>query len=65
MTPIVRDNNESVSEKCMRNGGKEVKMFTGVLQVAQCRRVMTQRTILDDFLRGKIIGCLECECTQM
>ncbi|GFY25743.1 transposable element Tcb1 transposase [Trichonephila clavipes] len=26
---------------------------------------MTQRTYLDDFLRGRIIGCLECVRTQL
>lgn len=64
---IVRHNDESVREGYIRNAGKEVKLFTSVLQAAQCnnRVIMTQRTHLDDFLRGRIIGRLECGRTQM
>ena len=67
MTPIVRHNDDRVREGYINNGGKEVKLFTSVLSAAQCqnRIVMTQRTHVDDFLRGRIIGRLECGRTQM
>ncbi|GFW88389.1 uncharacterized protein TNCV_2287151 [Trichonephila clavipes] len=67
MARIVRHNDESVREGCIRNGGKEVKLFTSALKVFQCnnRIVMAQRKHLDDFLRGKIIGRLECGRTQL
>ncbi|GFW68591.1 HTH_Tnp_Tc3_2 domain-containing protein [Trichonephila clavipes] len=67
MARIVRHNDESVREGCIRNGGKEVKLFTGALKDFQCnnRIVMAQRKHLDDFLRGRIIGRLECERTQL
>ncbi|GFS57007.1 transposable element Tcb1 transposase [Trichonephila clavipes] len=66
MTPIVRHNDESVREGCIRNGGK-VKLFTSALKAFQCnnRIVMAQRKHLDDFLRGRIIGRLECGRTQL
>ncbi|GFW44457.1 uncharacterized protein TNCV_1748861 [Trichonephila clavipes] len=50
-----------------RNGGKEVKLFTGSLKAFQCnnRIVIAQRKHLDDFLRGKTIGRLEYGPTQM
>ncbi|GFS94356.1 uncharacterized protein TNCV_2013991 [Trichonephila clavipes] len=46
----------------VRNSGKEVKLFTSALKAFQCnnRIVMAQRKHLDDFLRGRIIGRLEC-----
>ncbi|GFX03123.1 transposable element Tcb1 transposase [Trichonephila clavipes] len=64
---IVRHNNESVREGYIKNGSKEVKLFTSALKAFQCnnRIVMAQRKHLDDFLRGTIIGRLECECTQL
>ncbi|GFX05088.1 transposable element Tcb1 transposase [Trichonephila clavipes] len=62
MTPRVRHNDERVRERYIRNGGKEVKLLTSALKAFQCnsRIVMAQRKHLDDFLRGRIIGRLEC-----
>ncbi|GFY08671.1 transposable element Tcb1 transposase [Trichonephila clavipes] len=67
MARIVRHNDESVREGYIRNGGKEVKLFTSALKVFQCnnRIVMTQRKHLEDFLRGRIVGRLECPRTQL
>ncbi|GFX01476.1 transposable element Tcb1 transposase [Trichonephila clavipes] len=67
MARIVRDNDESVREGYIRNGGKEVKLFTSALKAFQCnnRIVMAQRKHLDDFLRGRILGRLECGRTQL
>ncbi|GBM91225.1 hypothetical protein AVEN_90182-1 [Araneus ventricosus] len=67
MAQIVRHNDESVREGYIRNGGKEVKLFTSALKAFQCnnRIVMAQRKHLDDFLRCRIIGRLECGRTQM
>ncbi|GFT61601.1 uncharacterized protein TNCV_34521 [Trichonephila clavipes] len=67
MARILRHNDESVREGYIRNGGKEVKLFTSVLKAFQCnnRKVIAQRKHLDDFLRGKIIGRLECRRTQL
>ncbi|GBN87864.1 hypothetical protein AVEN_264490-1 [Araneus ventricosus] len=67
MARIVRHNCESVREGYIRNGGKEVKLFTSALKAFQCnnRIVMVQRKYLDDFLRGRIIGRLECGRTQL
>ncbi|GFU94429.1 transposable element Tcb1 transposase [Trichonephila clavipes] len=64
---IVRHNDESVREGYIRNGGKEVKLFTSALKAFQCnnRIVMAQRKHLEDFLRGRIIGRLECGRTQL
>ncbi|GFV45228.1 transposable element Tcb1 transposase [Trichonephila clavipes] len=58
---------ESVREGYIRNGGKEVKLFTSALKAFQSnnRVVMAQRKHLDDFLRGRIIGRLECVRTQL
>ncbi|GFW00595.1 transposable element Tcb1 transposase [Trichonephila clavipes] len=52
MARIVRHNDESVREEYIRNGGKEVKLFTSTLKAFQCnnRIVMAQRKHLDDFL---------------
>ncbi|GFV11075.1 transposable element Tcb1 transposase [Trichonephila clavipes] len=36
MARIVRHNDESVREGYIRNGGKEVKLFTSALKVFQC-----------------------------
>ncbi|GFW45351.1 transposable element Tcb1 transposase [Trichonephila clavipes] len=67
MARIVRHNDESVREGYIRNGGKEVKLFTSALKAFQCnnRIVMAQRKHLDDFLRGRIIGRLECGRSQL
>ncbi|GFX13093.1 transposable element Tcb1 transposase [Trichonephila clavipes] len=67
MARIVRHNDESVREGYIRNGGKEVKLFTSALKAFQCnnRIVMAQRKHLDDFLRGITIGRLECGRTQL
>ncbi|GFX42764.1 uncharacterized protein TNCV_2197211 [Trichonephila clavipes] len=67
MARIVHHKDESVREGYIRNGGKEVKLFTSTLKVFQYnnRIVMTQTKPLDDFLRGRIIGRLECGRTQL
>ncbi|GFT65958.1 transposable element Tcb1 transposase [Trichonephila clavipes] len=67
MARIVRHNDGSVREGYIRNGGKEVKLFTSALKDFQCnnRIVMAQRKHLDDFLSGRIIGRLECGRTQL
>ncbi|GFW51129.1 uncharacterized protein TNCV_3594111 [Trichonephila clavipes] len=67
MARIVRHNDEIVREGYIRNGGKEVNLFTSALKAFQCNNhiVMAQRKHLDDFLRGRIIGRLECGCTQL
>ncbi|GFU61538.1 transposable element Tcb1 transposase [Trichonephila clavipes] len=67
MAWIVRHNDDSVREGYIRNGGKEVKLFTSALKAFQCnnRIVMAQRKHLKDFLRGRIIGRLECGRTQL
>ncbi|GFX10048.1 uncharacterized protein TNCV_4539191 [Trichonephila clavipes] len=51
MARIVRHNDESVRVGYIRNGGKEVKLFTSALKAFQCnnRIVMAQRKHLDDF----------------
>ncbi|GFS58613.1 uncharacterized protein TNCV_112021 [Trichonephila clavipes] len=67
MARIVRHNDESVREGYIRNGGKEVKLFTSALKTLQCynRIVMAQRKHLDNVLRGRHIGRLECGRTQL
>ncbi|GFX97163.1 uncharacterized protein TNCV_556531 [Trichonephila clavipes] len=67
MARIVRHNDESVREGYIKNVGKEVKLFTSALKDFQCnnRIVTVQRKHLDDFLRGRIIGRLECGRTQL
>ncbi|GFV20382.1 HTH_Tnp_Tc3_2 domain-containing protein [Trichonephila clavipes] len=67
MARIVRHNDESVREGYIRNGGKEVKLFTSALKALQYNNsiVMAQRKHLDDFLRDRIIGRLECRRTQL
>ncbi|GFT28584.1 uncharacterized protein TNCV_429731 [Trichonephila clavipes] len=67
MARIVRHNDESVREGYIRNGGKEVKLFTSTLKDFHYnnRTYMAQRKPLDDFLRGRIIGRLECGRTQL
>ncbi|GFY07634.1 transposable element Tcb1 transposase [Trichonephila clavipes] len=66
MARIVHHNDQSVREGYIRNGGKEVKLFTSPLKDFQCnnRIVMAQRKHLVDFLRGRIIGRLECGRTH-
>ncbi|GFV74792.1 HTH_Tnp_Tc3_2 domain-containing protein [Trichonephila clavipes] len=67
MARIVRHNDESLREVYIRNGCKEIKLVTSALKAFQCnnRIVMAQRKHLDDILRGRIIGRLECERTQL
>ncbi|GFV62089.1 cubilin [Trichonephila clavipes] len=67
MARIVRHNDESVKEGYIRNGGKEVKLFTNALKAFQSnnRIVMAQRKHLDYLLRGRIIGRLECGRTLL
>ncbi|GFV13302.1 uncharacterized protein TNCV_3656221 [Trichonephila clavipes] len=67
MASIVRHNDERVRKGYIRNGGKEVKLFTSALKTFHCnnRRVMAQRKHLEDFLHDRIIGRLECECNQL
>ncbi|GFS99255.1 transposable element Tcb1 transposase [Trichonephila clavipes] len=67
MEQIVRHNDESVRERCIRNGGKEVKLLASVLKAFQCnnRIYMAQRKHLGYRLRGRIIGRLECGRTQL
>ncbi|GFS88167.1 uncharacterized protein TNCV_765211 [Trichonephila clavipes] len=67
MAWIERHNDESVREGYIRSGGNKVKLFTSALKAFQCnnRIVMAQRKHLDDFLRGRIIGRLECGRTQL
>ncbi|GFV34527.1 uncharacterized protein TNCV_1448331 [Trichonephila clavipes] len=67
MARIVRHNDKSVREGYIRNGGKEVKLFIRALKAFQYnnRTVMAQRKHLVDFLRGRIIGRLECGRTQL
>ncbi|GFW58142.1 transposable element Tcb1 transposase [Trichonephila clavipes] len=66
-TRRVSHNDESVREEYIRNGGKEVKLFTSALKAFPCnnRLVMAQRKHLDYFLRVRIIRRLECGRTQL
>ncbi|GFW14027.1 transposable element Tcb2 transposase [Trichonephila clavipes] len=67
MAGILRHNDESLSEGYIRNGGKEVKLFTSALKAFRCnnRIIMAQRKYLDYFLRGRIIQRLECGRNQL
>ncbi|GFW68172.1 uncharacterized protein TNCV_1880541 [Trichonephila clavipes] len=67
MARIVRHNDESVREGRIKNGGKEVKLFTSALKAFQGKNriVMAQRKHLDDFFCGRITGRRESECTQL
>ncbi|GFU98294.1 uncharacterized protein TNCV_3005781 [Trichonephila clavipes] len=67
MAQIVRLNGESVRKGYIRNGGKEVKLFTSTLKYFQCNKriVIARRKHLDYFLRVRIIGRLECGRTQL
>ncbi|GFY19089.1 transposable element Tcb1 transposase [Trichonephila clavipes] len=51
MARILRHNDESVREGYIRNGGKELKLFTNALKAFQCNNhiVMAQRKHLDNF----------------
>ncbi|GFU99493.1 transposable element Tcb2 transposase [Trichonephila clavipes] len=64
---IVRHNDESVREAYIRNGGKEVKLFTSALKAFQRnnRTVMAKRKHLDHFLRGRNIRRTKCGRTQL
>ncbi|GFY29113.1 cubilin [Trichonephila clavipes] len=66
MARIVRHDDKSVREGYIRNGGREVKLFTSTLKAFQCNNyiVMAQRKHFDNFLCGRIIGRLECGRTQ-
>ncbi|GFX39984.1 transposable element Tcb1 transposase [Trichonephila clavipes] len=66
MARIVRPNDDRVREGYISNSAKEVKLFRSALKGFQCnyRIVIPQRKHLDDFLRGRIIGRLECRRTQ-
>ncbi|GFY10578.1 uncharacterized protein TNCV_2193991 [Trichonephila clavipes] len=57
MARIVRHNDESVREGFIRNGGKEVKLFTNALKAFQCnnRIVMAQRKQLDDIYVAELL----------
>ncbi|GFW56100.1 transposable element Tcb1 transposase [Trichonephila clavipes] len=67
MARIVRHNDGSVRERYIRNGDKEVKLFTSALKTFQCSKgiIIAQKKHLDDFLRGRIIKRLECGRTQL
>ncbi|GFU43683.1 cubilin [Trichonephila clavipes] len=67
MARIVRHNDEGVREGYIRNGGKEIKLFTSALKAFQCNNhiVMAQRKHLDEFLSDRIIGRLEWERTEL
>ncbi|GFT84936.1 transposable element Tcb1 transposase [Trichonephila clavipes] len=67
MARIVRHNEQSVREGYIRNSGKKVKLLTSALKDFQCNNhtVMAQRKHLNDFLRSRIIGRLECGRTQL
>ncbi|GFW85462.1 transposable element Tcb1 transposase [Trichonephila clavipes] len=58
---IVRHNDESVREGYIRNGGKEVKLFTSALKAFQCNNhiVMAQRKCKGQFCRDflSLDGC--------
>ncbi|GFU57290.1 uncharacterized protein TNCV_3634791 [Trichonephila clavipes] len=66
MTPIVR-HDESVRGRYIRNTIKEATLLTNALLAFQCNNhiILTQMTHLDNFLRGRVIGRLECGCTQL
>ncbi|GFW78601.1 uncharacterized protein TNCV_2244011 [Trichonephila clavipes] len=67
MARIVHHNDDSAREGYIRNGGKEVKLFPSALKDFKCNNhiVMAQKKHFDYFLRGRIIGRLECERTQL
>ncbi|GFY28834.1 uncharacterized protein TNCV_4719671 [Trichonephila clavipes] len=57
MARIVRHNDESVRKGYIRNGGKEVKLFTSTLKAFQSnnRIVMAQRKHLVDFYMVELL----------
>ncbi|GFX23211.1 uncharacterized protein TNCV_4559931 [Trichonephila clavipes] len=59
--PYLHDVNRNSKKKL------EVKLLTSALKAFQCNNciVMAQKKHLDDFLRGRIIGRLECRRTQL
>ncbi|GFW79615.1 transposable element Tcb1 transposase [Trichonephila clavipes] len=59
-----RNASRSISQRRQR---QQVKSFTSALKAFQCnnRIVMAQRKRFDDFLRGRIIGRLECGRIQL
>ncbi|GFU05483.1 HTH_Tnp_Tc3_2 domain-containing protein [Trichonephila clavipes] len=67
MARIVRHNDDSARQGYIRNGGKEGKFFTSAIKAFQCNNhiLMARRKHLDDFLRGRILGRLECGRTQL
>ncbi|GFV36570.1 hypothetical protein TNCV_2260891 [Trichonephila clavipes] len=60
MTSIVRHDDESVKERFIKDGGKEVKLFTSVVYATQWhnRRVMTQRKHEDVFEVILLLGAV-------
>ncbi|GFW24187.1 HTH_Tnp_Tc3_2 domain-containing protein [Trichonephila clavipes] len=60
MARTVHHNDERVRKGYIRNGGKEVKLFTSALKAFQCNNciVMAQMKHLNDFLHGRISGRL-------
>ncbi|GFU81601.1 uncharacterized protein TNCV_4927321 [Trichonephila clavipes] len=67
MSRIVRHKDKNVREGYIRNGGKEVKLFTGTLKAFQCnnRIVTSEKKHLEDVLPSSIIERLEQELTQL
>ncbi|GFT91084.1 uncharacterized protein TNCV_2008881 [Trichonephila clavipes] len=67
MVRIVHHNDENVREGYIRNGGKEVKLFTRALKDFQCKKriVMAQTKHLVDFLHDRIFGRLKCGHNQL
>ncbi|GFU63125.1 transposable element Tcb1 transposase [Trichonephila clavipes] len=63
MVRIVHHNVESVREGYIRNGGKEVKLFTSTLNAFQCnnRIVMAQRKQSDDFYVVELLDDLNMD----
>ncbi|GFW36030.1 uncharacterized protein TNCV_4928941 [Trichonephila clavipes] len=66
MAWIVRHNDESIKKGYIRNGGKEVKLFTSALKAFQCnnRIVMSQRKHLDDFLLVELLDNWNVDVTS-
>ncbi|GFW32061.1 transposable element Tcb1 transposase [Trichonephila clavipes] len=67
MARIVRHNDESVREGYNKEWWQRSKIVHKRFKAFQCnnRIVMAQRKHLEDFLRGRIIGRLECGLTQL
>ncbi|GFU81781.1 transposable element Tcb2 transposase [Trichonephila clavipes] len=66
MARKVRHNDENVREGYIRNGGKEVKLFTSTLKAFQCnnRIVMAQRKHLDDFYLVELLDDWNMEVSE-